>query len=949
MKTLRGFRLVLIVLITSVFVGCSTNSEWHRTSEGTYIYCIADDSYKMIWEGETFENLIHGQGVLKVLKGDSLTDKIIANAYYGAISAQDVISVNDTTKYVGNTKWNKQDGFGVLVQPHNIYVGDFVKSNPHGNLSWYQNGKLRYKGEWREGHREGIGVSYDRDGIYTGTFSNNLYDGEGEKFYKNGLSYDGEWSEGLRNGYGNLYADNFFYSGNFSQSLPNGEGYLVIGDGIFTYNGNWVNGEMSQYGECIYSNGDSYEGEWKNSLFNGFGVCKYTTGDVYEGDWKDGLQEGKGRYVSKNFTYVGDWEGGWINGEGQINYANGDWYEGDFYQNERFGVGCYHFNNGNYYEGEFVNDTINGLGVFHFEDGSRYEGEFEDGKMFGDGTLYINVNGEEIAITAFWDGTHNLPTEASVLFENGDLYEGELVNGFPTANGIWTTQKERDEGKSFANKANDFYKEHRDTWNKAVIITSTVLTAVEVSAPFVGAAIGSIIPGAGTAAGAAVGTTVSKIAKVANVALNVVDASVAIASATYDVKEAYENREDPTEAYKTLAVEVGANVGLLLLPKALKAIPAGKIMGKLSASAAGKAAAKMAQKAGKQISKGASKIAATSAAKAASSITKALKNKTKKGFQKLVQIGKDSSGKLEMRFLTSKTGIKTNKIYISIGKRIKNINKEVAKAKEKELEKKLAKKAAKKSSAIGKNVSKTISKDVNHYLNSTSEQERGELLYKIKYQLDKSSPEQKRLLMEKMPKELRTKVEKVRIQLPKNNGHWTGERGNSMWVPDDNYCPPNKNYGNVDNKTWAQIKKENNINGIVYKNGVPDMSGVSIAKLSIDWKKELGPDFENIMLSPEKNRKKLQEKAFNIYAEKHNISASEAKVLKGDAEPVEQLMKMWNCSEQEVWNRCGNPNRRTYVWHESPDCKTLELIPTEIHHNVTHTGGISLIKNELQQ
>lgn len=704
--------LILVVLIANVFFSCST-LEWHRTSQGTYVYCIADDSYKMIWQGETFDDLIHGQGVLKVFKGDSLADKIATNAYYGAISAQDVISVNDTTKYVGNTKWNKQDGFGVLVQPHNIYVGDFVKSNPHGNLSWYQNSKLRYKGEWKEGRREGMGISYDRDGVYAGAFSNNLYNGEGEKFYKNGLSYDGEWSEGLRSGYGNLYGDKFSYSGNFSKSLPNGEGCLVIGDGIFTYNGNWVNGEMSQYGECIYSNGDSYEGEWKNSLFNGFGVCKYTTGDVYEGDWKDGLQEGKGRYVSKNFTYVGDWEGGWINGEGQINYANGDWYEGDFYQNERFGVGCYHFNNGNYYEGEFVNDTINGLGIFHFQDGSWYEGEFEDGKIFGDGTLHIKVNGENISITAFWDGTHNLPTEASVLFENGDLYEGELINGRPTANGIWTTQKERDEGKSFANKANDFYKEHRDTWNKAVIITSTVLTAVEVSAPFVGAAIGSIIPGAGTAAGAAVGTTVSRIARGANMALNAVDASMSVASAAYDVNEAYENGEDPTDAYKTLAMETGMNVGLLLLPKALKAIPAGKIMGKLSASAAGKAAAKMAQKAGKQISKGASKIAATSAAKAASSITKALKNKTKKGFQKLVQIGKDSSGKLEKRFLSSKVGIKTNKIYISIGKRIKNINKEVAKAKEKQL----AKKATKESRYLSDKLAKTkISKELGEIL-----------------------------------------------------------------------------------------------------------------------------------------------------------------------------------------------------------------------------------------
>ena len=178
------FISIFLLLLTSCM---QTHYSWVQTKEGTFLFLEENEkgvSYS--WQGETFDDLIHGQGVLKVFNGDSLADKIATNAYYGAISAQDVISVNDTTKYVGNTKWNKQDGFGVLVQPHNIYVGDFVKSNPHGNLSWYQNGKLRYKGEWKEGRREGMGISYDRDGVYAGAFSNNLYNGEGEKFYKNG-------------------------------------------------------------------------------------------------------------------------------------------------------------------------------------------------------------------------------------------------------------------------------------------------------------------------------------------------------------------------------------------------------------------------------------------------------------------------------------------------------------------------------------------------------------------------------------------------------------------------------------------------------------------------------------------------------------------------------------------------------------------------------------------
>ncbi len=646
-----------IVFIYGLLLSSCTNNQstWQETINGNKLF-IDNSNYVYEWEGDTFDRLIHGEGVLKVHIKDSLIKTSSVTAYYGAISKDDIIYINDTTQYIGNVKRHKQNGFGVIIQPHNIYVGELHKSKPHGHLSWFQNGKLRYKGDWTEGRRDGYGTSYDKDGVYSGSFSNNFYNGEGEKEYDAGFSYYGEWLNGQRNGYGNLHVGDLVYCGSFSNGLPCGTGSLSIGDSCFTYYGNWDNGQICRYGECVYANDDSYRGNWLNNQFEGFGIYEYASGDVYEGEWKQGLQEGKGQYISNDFTYVGEFEGGWINGEGQMNYANGDWYEGDFYQNERFGVGCYHFKNGNYYEGEFVNDTINGLGIFHFQDGCRYEGEFEDGKIFGDGTLYINVNDENVAITAFWDGTNNLPTEASVLFGNGDLYEGELINGTPTDNGIWTTQKERDSGKSLLGKANDFYKEHRDTWNKAVIITSSALAAVEIFAPPVGGVIGK----------KEIGEAIAKCADIANEALNKVDAYLAIGSAAYDVHEARENGEDPSDAYKTLATEIGMNVGSILLPKALKKIPIGKVIGKLSKPAAVKAAARIAQKAGKQISKVGTKIAKTSAAKAASRITKTIGRKSKNGFQKIVQIGKDKYGNLEKRFLYSKVGIRTNKIYQSI-------------------------------------------------------------------------------------------------------------------------------------------------------------------------------------------------------------------------------------------------------------------------------------------
>ncbi|MCM1140740.1 MAG: hypothetical protein NC453_19390, partial [Muribaculum sp.] len=32
---------------------------------------------------------------------------------------------------------------------------------------------------------------------------------------------------------------------------------------------------------------------------------------------------------------------------------------------------------------------------------------------------------------------------------------------------------------------------------------------------------------------------------------------------------------------------------------------------------------------------------------------------------------------------------------------------------------------------------------------------------------------------------------------PKGNGRWTGEECDSVWIPDDDYTPPNKSYSNL--------------------------------------------------------------------------------------------------------------------------------------------------------
>ena len=160
-------------------------------------------------------------------------------------------------------------------------------------------------------------------------------------------------------------------------------------------------------------------------------------GSEYYGTWEDGLQHGQGCYRSSKIEYEGDWEEGWANGKGRAEYINGDIYEGNFVENERYGQGVYFYANGNSYEGEFVDDTFNGLGIFHFNNGSRYEGEFVAGKICGDGTYYYKDDDGFIAVTANWDGSDSFPETASILFPNGDIFEGRIINGIPSSDGIW--------------------------------------------------------------------------------------------------------------------------------------------------------------------------------------------------------------------------------------------------------------------------------------------------------------------------------------------------------------------------------------------------------------------------------------------------------------------------------------------------------------------------------
>lgn len=143
------------------------------------------------------------------------------------------------------------------------------------------------------------------------------------------------------------------------------------------------------------------------------------------------------------------------------------------------------------------------------------------------------------------------------------------------------------------------------------------------------------------------------------------------------------------------------------------------------------------------------------------------------------------------------------------------------------------------------------------------------------------------------------------LNLPKDgiNGAFEKNRGNSKFLVNEKTIPK---VFNLENKTWGEILKPYGVDGIIYRNGFPDFSKFSQFTTEI--------------------------KNFSIDRSKNFVQAD--KFLAG--------LKGWTKSEATEYRKANN-----LVWHEHEDMKTMELLPREIHNNMPHTGGVSLMKQEM--
>ncbi len=151
--------------------------------------------------------------------------------------------------------------------------------------------------------------------------------------------------------------------------------------------------------------------------------------------------------------------------------------------------------------------------------------------------------------------------------------------------------------------------------------------------------------------------------------------------------------------------------------------------------------------------------------------------------------------------------------------------------------------------------------------------------------------------------------------IPQNGGIWSGEPGNSKWIPNKEDIPKQP-YGNE--RMWSEILNENGIDGIKFKDGEPDFTPVFKGSVEIE-------DFTT-------------DRDDNFYQADQNLAQQWNKENKSEKND-------WSISDIRKYRK-----EEKLTWHERSDMQNMDLVPQEVHGNIPHTGGISKKKKlELEE
>ena len=147
-----------------------------------------------------------------------------------------------------------------------------------------------------------------------------------------------------------------------------------------------------------------------------------------------------------------------------------------------------------------------------------------------------------------------------------------------------------------------------------------------------------------------------------------------------------------------------------------------------------------------------------------------------------------------------------------------------------------------------------------------------------------------------------------------SHGEWSGDRGESMFVPTDDRL--------------RELLQSKGVEGINYKDAIPDFDPIAEAKVTIQGMSQhrlsqMGENGERIVGNYEKADIECA-KAWNL----------EQRDGKDD----------WTHQDVKNWREANG-----CTWHEDNDMKTCCLVPTIAHETCRHLGGVSEIKKALNQ
>ncbi|MBR0341437.1 MAG: hypothetical protein IJH64_04225, partial [Oscillospiraceae bacterium] len=89
------------------------------------------------------------------------------------------------------------------------------------------------------------------------------------------------------------------------------------------------------------------------------------------------------------------------------------------------------------YEGETQKGIPNGNGIYYLSNGDRYEGFFKEGEPFGRCSYFFGSE-HESCIEKVCGDFHGFcfPSSGMVMYSNGDVYQGDLMDGIPHGDGV---------------------------------------------------------------------------------------------------------------------------------------------------------------------------------------------------------------------------------------------------------------------------------------------------------------------------------------------------------------------------------------------------------------------------------------------------------------------------------------------------------------------------------